>query len=197
MDYQGSPKLFLITQFKWPPCLLLLYFQLDFLLLCVYIYICYMLSHVQLFATPWTVCSPPVSSVHAIFQARILEWVAISYSTSVTYVYLNSALFMFWASLVAQMIKNLPAMHKSWVWSMCWEYPLEKHMATHSSILAWRIPMDRGAWQATVHGATQSDIAEQLTLSLCSIWLLPVEFETRELANVGYPFILWRDLCTE
>ena len=36
--------------------------------------------------------------------------------------------------------------------SLGWEDPLEEGMATHSSILAWRIPMDRGAWQATVHG---------------------------------------------
>ena len=39
-----------------------------------------MLSPVRLFVTPWTVCSPPGSSVHGVFQARILEWVAISYS---------------------------------------------------------------------------------------------------------------------
>ena len=57
-----------------------------------------------------------------------------------------------WASLVAQKVKNPPAMWETWVWSMGWEDPLEKGMATHSSILAWRIHMDRGAWQATVHG---------------------------------------------
>ena len=45
-----------------------------------------------------------------------------------------------WASLVAQMVKNLPAMWKTWVRSMCWEDPLEKGKATHSSIVAWRIP---------------------------------------------------------
>ena len=48
-----------------------------------------------------------------------------------------------WASLVTQMVKNLPAMQEIWVWSLGWEYPLEEGMATHSSILAWRIPMDR------------------------------------------------------
>ena len=57
------------------------------------------------------------------------------------------------ASLVAQMIKNLPAMQETWVQSIGWEEPLEKGMATHSSILAWRIPIDRGAWQATVPGS--------------------------------------------
>ena len=45
-----------------------------------------------------------------------------------------------WASLVAQTVKNLPAMQETWVWSVCQEYLLEKGMATHSSILTWRIP---------------------------------------------------------
>ena len=61
-----------------------------------------------------------------------------------------------WASLVAQMVKNLPAMWWTCVRSLGWEDPLEEGMATHSSILAWRIPMDRGAWQAVVHGVTKS-----------------------------------------
>jgi len=50
------------------------------------------------------------------------------------------------------MVKNLPAMRETWIRSLGWEDPQEEGMATHSSILAWRIPMDRGAWQATVHG---------------------------------------------
>ena len=45
-----------------------------------------------------------------------------------------------WASLVAQLVNNLPAMRKTWVQSLGWEDPLEKGKATHSSILAWRIP---------------------------------------------------------
>ena len=45
-----------------------------------------------------------------------------------------------WASLVAQMVKNLPAMWETWVQSLDQEYPLEKGMTTHSSILAWGIP---------------------------------------------------------
>ena len=54
------------------------------------------------------------------------------------------------------MVKNLPAMWETWVQSLGWEDPLEEDMATHPSILAWRIPMDRGAWQATVHGVAKS-----------------------------------------
>ena len=63
-------------------------------------------------------------------------------------------LVIFWASLVAQMVKNLPAMQESWVRSLGWEDPLEKGKATHSSILARRIP-----W-----GHKESDTTERLTL---------------------------------
>ena len=45
-----------------------------------------------------------------------------------------------WASLVARTVKNLPAMQETWVQSLSWEDPLEEGMATHSRILAWRIP---------------------------------------------------------
>ena len=60
--------------------------------------------------------------------------------------------------LVAQTVENLPVLRETWVQSLGWEYPLEEGMATHSSILAWIIPMDRGAWQAAVHGITKSHI---------------------------------------
>ena len=60
------------------------------------------------------------------------------------------------AFLVAQTVKNLPAMWETWVRSLDWEDPLEEGMAIHSCILAWRISMNRGAWQATVHGVTAS-----------------------------------------
>ena len=53
---------------------------------------------------------------------------------------IGNPLQYFGASLVAQMIKNPPAMQETWVQSLVWEDPLEKGMATHSSILAWRIP---------------------------------------------------------
>ena len=49
-----------------------------------------------------------------------------------------------WASLVAEMVKHLPAMWETWVRSLCWEDPLEKEMATHSSTLAWKIPWTEG-----------------------------------------------------
>ena len=54
------------------------------------------------------------------------------------------------------MVNNLPAVWETWVGSLGWEDPLEEGMATHSSILAWRIPKDRGAWRPTVYGVAQS-----------------------------------------
>ena len=60
------------------------------------------------------------------------------------------------ASLVVRVVKNPPAMQESWVQSLGWEDSLEEGMATHANILAWRIPMDRGAWWATVHGVMKN-----------------------------------------
>ena len=61
-----------------------------------------------------------------------------------------------WASLVAQMVKNLPAMRETCVRSLGWEDPLEEGMATLSSTLDWRISMDRGASRATLLGVPKS-----------------------------------------
>ena len=72
------------------------------------------------------------------------------------YMYLYMYMFLYIASLVARMIKNPSAMWETWVRFLGWEDPLEEAMATHSSILAWRMPKDRGAWQVTVHGVTKS-----------------------------------------
>ena len=52
-------------------------------------------------------------------------------------------MFIIWASLVAQMVKNPPAMWEAWVQFLGWEDPLEEGMATHFSILVWRIPLDK------------------------------------------------------
>ena len=57
---------------------------------------------------------------------------------------------------MAQMVKKPLAMRGTWAHSLGWEDPLEKGMVTHSSVLAWRTPMDRGAWEATVHGVAKS-----------------------------------------
>ena len=59
---------------------------------------------------------------------------------------------------MAQLVKNLPAMWETWVQSLGWEDPLEKGKATHSSILAWRIPWTQSPW-----GLKESDTTERLT----------------------------------
>ena len=69
---------------------------------------------------------------------------------------------------MAQTLKNLPVMQKTWVRSLGQEDPLEKEMATHSSILAWRILMDREAWRATVRGIAESDMTKRLSTAVIS-----------------------------
>ena len=59
------------------------------------------------------------------------------------------------ASLVAQTVKYPPTMRETRVQFLGQEDPLEKEMATHSSTLAWKNPMDRGAWWATAHGVAK------------------------------------------
>ena len=72
------------------------------------------------------------------------------------------------ASPVAQMVKNLPAMQETWVWSLGWEDPLEKGMATHSSILAWRIPWTEEPGSYSPWGHKEMDTTERLSLSVDS-----------------------------
>ena len=66
-----------------------------------------------------------------VFKVKILEFIVLRLG---------------WASLVAKMVKNLPAMQVTWVRSLGWEDPLEEGTATRSNILAWRNPVDRRAW---------------------------------------------------
>ena len=67
------------------------------------------------------------------------------------------------ASLVAQMIKNLPAIRETWVRSLGWEDPLEKGMATHSSILAWGISLTEEPGGLQSRARKESDTIEQLS----------------------------------
>ena len=92
-------------------------------------------------------CSPPGSPVHRIFQARIPERGAMPSSrgssrcrdqTCVSCI--AGRFFSTGASLVAQKVKHLPAVQETRVWSLGWEDPLEKEMATRSSTFAWKIP---------------------------------------------------------
>ena len=88
--------------------------------------------------------------------------VCILQSTKDIYIaYLHS-----WVSLMAQMVKNLPAKQEIWVCSLSQEDPLEKGMAIHSSILAWRISWIEEPSRLQSLSCKESDISEQLTLPL-------------------------------
>ena len=71
-------------------------------------------------------------------------------------------------SLVARMLNRQPTMQEIRVQSLGWEDPLEKEMATHSSILAMENPVDRGAWQAAIHGVAR--IGHDLASKSLLLW---------------------------
>ena len=82
----------------------------------------------------------PLTEIWASLVAQLvdLSWILVlerSPGEGIGYPLLYS-----WTSLVAQMVKNPPAMRATWIQSLGWEDPLDEGMATHSSILAWRIP---------------------------------------------------------
>ena len=70
---------------------------------------------------------------------------------------------------MTQMVKNLPTMQENWVQSLGWEDPLEKGMATHPGMLAWRIPWTEEPGMLQSRGGRESDTTERLTLSLSQL----------------------------
>ena len=80
--------------------------------------------------------------------------------------YLKPQLCCLCASLVAQLVNNLPAVRETWVQSLGWEDPLEKGMATHSSILAWGIPWVGHEWVTFTH----SLVARKVELNPYRMW---------------------------
>ena len=81
----------------------------------------------------------------ALVSKEILALFYVSFIPIIWQIYINHLMILFnlvfstWASLVAQLVKNLPATQETWIGSLGWEYPLEEGKATHSSTLAWRI----------------------------------------------------------
>ena len=61
---------------------------------------------------------------------------------------------------VAHMVKNMPAVQEPWIWSLGWEDPLERGMATHSSILAWRVPRTEGLVGYSPRGHRESEMTQ-------------------------------------
>jgi len=72
-----------------------------------------------------------------------------------------------WASLVAQLVKNLPAMRETWIQSLGWEHLLEKGTATHSSTLAWRIPGLYSPWGCKESDRTDFHFLSKLIYTKC------------------------------
>ena len=83
-----------------------------------------------------------VNSAAVNIEGHVSFWIVIfsRYMPSSDFVIFNSKIISSYKTMVAQSVKNLPAMRETWVHSLCWEDPLEKSMATHSSPLAWSIP---------------------------------------------------------
>ena len=85
------------------------------------------------------------AAIHGVTKSRtrLSDWTELNW-------------WLTWPSLVAKSVKNLPSGQETWVWSLGWEDPLEKEMATHSSIFAWRIPWtDEPGRLHIVHGVAR------------------------------------------
>ena len=90
------------------------------------------------------------------------------------------------------MAQNPPAMQETWVQSLGWDDPLEEGMATLSSILAWRIPMDRGTWRPTVHEVTKSQT--QLSNEAQSPFCRMVQFPSNLFARLDLNRLVFKIL---
>ena len=93
---------------------------------------------------------------------------SLPFAISVVHLYFHlTNIYIIYASLVAQRLKHFPTMQETWVRSLGWEDPLEKEMATHSSILAWRIPWteEPGGLQSTVSQRVGHDFTFTFTFT--------------------------------
>ena len=127
----------------------------------------------------------------------------LSFESLWSSVKIQGSIVIMGASLVAQRLKRLPAMWETWVWSLGWEDPLEKEMATHSSILALRIPWTEELGGLQSMGCKESDTTEWLHFtSLPSgtliMWMLVhLMLSQKSLRLFSFPFILFSILCFE
>ena len=122
-----------MNEFTFNPLYILASFVKDKVSICVWIYL-------------WAFCFVPLIYISVFVPVPYcLDNCGFVVEPEVRQVDSSSSIF-----LVAQLVKNLPAMWETWVRTLGWEDPLEKEKATHVSILAWRIP-----W-TTVHGVTRS-----------------------------------------
>ena len=126
-------------------------------------------------------CSSPGSSVHGILEARVLEWGAVAFSKIIS-IYNYNYIRPF---LVAQMVKNMSAMRKTWVWPLSWDYPLEDGMATHTSILALENPHgQRSLAGYSLWGCKELDRTEQLIIYILFILNNPLSMDHSNLQHL-------------
>ena len=88
------------------------------------------------------------------------RWQLMVLKQSFSFLHRNRTWIAWATSLVAQMVKNLPAMQETWVRSLGWKDPLEKGMAAHSSTLAWRSPWNRQVVGYSTWGCKESDVTD-------------------------------------
>ena len=106
-------------------------------------------------------CNPTLAQclAHYTYSINTVEWMNETVQMRMV---VSIGRLWFGASLVAQMVRNLPAMQETRVWSLGWEDPLDKGMANHSSIPTWRIPWRQ---ESGARGRKESDMTEWPTLS--------------------------------
>ena len=94
----------------------------------------------ELCTSPWMNFTSKIGKNPTRIPEMILTYITFENTSKQNYLFLGIPTSIIWASLVAQLVKNPPAMQETWVQSLGWEDPLEEGMATHSSIFAGRIP---------------------------------------------------------
>ena len=113
----------------------------------------------------------------------IISWSIHVAANGIFHSFLYLSNIPLWVSLVAQTVKNLAAIRETRVWSLGWENPLNEGMEIHCCILAWKILMDSGDWQATVHEVTKSRIQLRNEAQHSTI------FHCVYVSHLLYPFI--------
>ena len=126
------------------------------------------------------------AAIHGVTKSRtrLSDWTELNW-------------WLTWASLIAKSVKNLPSGQETWVWSLGWEDPLEKEMATHSSIFAWRIPWtDEPGRLHIVHGVARvgHDLATKERERWLTFLFLKCSPNITKISNQFYFVNQWKSL---
>ena len=126
------------------------------------------------------------AAIHGVTKSwtRLSDWTELNW-------------WLTWASLIAKSVKNLPSGQETWVWSLGWEDPLEKEMATHSRIFAWRIPWtDEPGRLHIVHGVARvgHDLATKERERWLTFLFLKCSPNITKISNQFYFVNQWKSL---